>query len=469
MTTTSGGLAFVVNGKIDGNTADGRADAGHGRADRRGAASQSEARARHRARHGLDGRMARRGSVDRARGRRGARARDPRGREGDARRSTATSSTNPKVRVTIGDAREYLLTSRGPLRPDLLGAVESRTAPASRASSRGLLRGRARRASRRAGSSCSGSSPTRWIPETVRAVYATLQTAFPDDRELVLARPRPDPRGERCRRSPTTPTSFARAWRRSRCAPRCPSPGRRKASRVFSPTTSRAPRSSRRCSRRRSGAAQHRRSQRHRVRLRPEPRKPGGVRPGQRAVARAGAQGGLAAALEGDRGLEPRQAPADLDDHRGRRRPARAARHDARRRSSSAAPRKRSWKATRSSPWTCGARSRGSRPGPSSLPSSRRRSRRRETRAPPATSGGSPSRARSTRRSSWRSFAGGRAASPNPPTSTRRPSRVTARTRGRSCRSSTGPSSSWRTWPAAIPRSRGRWTPRCRSPSRSCS
>jgi hypothetical protein len=50
---------------------------------------------------------------------------------------------------------------------------------------------------------------------------------------------------------------------------------------------------------RRSGAAQHRRSQRHRVRLRPESRKPGGVRPGQRAVARAGAPRGLAAALEG--------------------------------------------------------------------------------------------------------------------------------------------------------------------------
>ena len=55
-------------------TPDGRADAGHGRVDRRGAASQSEASARHRARHGLHGGMARRGSDDRASGRRRARA-----------------------------------------------------------------------------------------------------------------------------------------------------------------------------------------------------------------------------------------------------------------------------------------------------------------------------------------------------------------------------------------------------------
>jgi hypothetical protein len=185
----------------------------------------------------------------------------------------------------------------------------------------------------------------------------------------------------------------------------------------------------------------------------------------QRALAREGEQGRHAASREGDRGLEPRPAAPDLDDHRRRRGPARAARHDA-----------------------GGA---GAVPGPEGLPREQARERARSL-AREAVGAGRGHRAR-------RGFAGARPGGRRERGRIHREAvRVAAARRlilpaelrwrqgrfpesailragpdatariGRSFRSSTAPSSS-RTWPAAIRDRTGRWTPRCRSPSRSSS
>ncbi len=73
-----------------------RPHAGHGRTDRGRAPRAAAPRARHRVGHRLDGRLARRGPFDRARGRRGAGAGDPPRGARSARPSTETCSRTPR-------------------------------------------------------------------------------------------------------------------------------------------------------------------------------------------------------------------------------------------------------------------------------------------------------------------------------------------------------------------------------------
>ncbi len=67
---------------------------------------------------------------------------------------------NPRVRVSVGDAREVLMTGRDPLRPRLLRAVEPLPRGRGEPLHAGVLRGRCHLASSRTASSSSGCRPT---------------------------------------------------------------------------------------------------------------------------------------------------------------------------------------------------------------------------------------------------------------------------------------------------------------------
>ena len=177
MTTTSGGLAFVVNGKIDGNTRTdaptqvmgGLIGAALHRDPRRalviGLGTGSTA-----------GWLAEVPSIERV---------DVVELEPAILRVAEASApvnrnvlANPRVRVTIGDAREYLLTSR-----DRYDVIFSEPSNPYRAGVSSLFTEEFYRAAR--GRLTPGGIFLQWLQsyevdtETVREVYATLGSAFP--------------------------------------------------------------------------------------------------------------------------------------------------------------------------------------------------------------------------------------------------------------------------------------------------
>src|SRR5262245_23087165 len=192
MTTTSGGLAFVLNGKIDGNT---RTDAPtQVMGALIGAAVHPNPKSALVIGLGTGstaGWLAAVPSIERV----DVVELEPAILEVAAASAPVNRDVlkNPKVRVTIRDAREYLLTSKD--RYDLIFSEPSnpyRAGISSLFSSDfyGAARGRL----------APGGIFLQWlqsyevVPETVRAVYATLQTAFPTieswfsrDRDLILA------------------------------------------------------------------------------------------------------------------------------------------------------------------------------------------------------------------------------------------------------------------------------------------
>ncbi|HKF44336.1 MAG TPA: fused MFS/spermidine synthase, partial [Thermoanaerobaculia bacterium] len=192
MTTTSGGLAFVVNGKIDGNT---RTDAptqvmggligaavhpGPRSALVIGLGTGSTA-----------GWLASVPSIERV----DVVELEPAILKVAERSAPVNRNVlaNPKVKVTIRDAREYLLTSK-----DRYDLIFSEPSNPYRAGISSLFTADFYAAAR--DRLAPGGIFLQWlqsyevVPETVRSVYATLQTAFPvieswfsRDRDLILA------------------------------------------------------------------------------------------------------------------------------------------------------------------------------------------------------------------------------------------------------------------------------------------